>query len=89
MQVIVVQVFKSNKMGNGNMLPVTFFVTFHGLPQGEYRHLRGRACRLKGIQTSLTRRGRSPAEMMPFARVPMSDGAQWQPFEAKGFSQTP
>ena len=26
MQVIVVQVFKSNKMGNGNMLPVTFLL---------------------------------------------------------------
>ena len=26
MQVIVVQMFKSNKMGNGNMLPVTFLL---------------------------------------------------------------
>jgi len=26
MQVIVVQTFKSNKMGNGNMLPVTFLL---------------------------------------------------------------
>ena len=36
---------------------------------------KGRERHLKGIQTSLTRRGRAPAEMMPFARVAMNDWA--------------
>ena len=40
---------------------------------------------MKGIQTALTRYGHSPAKMMPFARFPMSDGAQWQTFEASAF----